>query len=687
MAYRDRENRDFDTFADENILCPACEFHSVPPLTTSHKNGVMPRNGLPIIAPTLLPTNPPVFNPELLVANDCCELLAVAGPLGVFVMELPRRGPPHGAFNGGKEIVYCRNYSLDERLFAHSKLVEVRQVRWHPGSKNDNHLLVLTCDNMFRLYKIDGGSANLVKVYQIGTQPIAVLPGTRLPFLAGLGETGVDFDFALPHIPEKEVEEKRESLGNWDNLEWPIYILRGDGEIFTLIIDVNDKKSPILKGPLSMYPASDDNYGADSCAIMCFKTTPPILAVTTSTGTIFHSIVLASTDDSELGEKKEKFPNYTIYPTNKVVFVFERIELELGLAMTDSSSSYSCPIFIHQDESIKSRYFCTHETGVHIINVPIINELDKFLEVSNDDINICLSNFNNNKSVAEYLLCTHATSTSKVNPVQGFAVFHSPSTMITLLASGLVVTLPLVTNILIESTEEFDILNNENFRSPLKNMLNEPFDIYIKKWLRADVNQPILKLSEDSEPSAKDCYEILSRATQIFRDEHFKKYDKIREEIEKRIRALQMLKKYQSNEIQRINVLKQSMQENAERLAEKYEDIKDKQEELTKRCEQLLILVTQKQPKPSESEKDMYKELKGAQKKITLYAKAIDQIKSKQIYQEIQMKNWHNQDKKKETSLGSSQTKVIKANLKDMTKQITEMIEEVRFFKQNLALK
>lgn len=91
----------------------------------------------------------------------------------------------------------------------------------------------------FRLYKIDESSADLVRVYQIGTQPTAVLPGTRLPFLAGLGETGLDFDFGLPHGPETDKEEKGE--GNWDNLEWPIYILRGDGEIFILLIDIHDK--------------------------------------------------------------------------------------------------------------------------------------------------------------------------------------------------------------------------------------------------------------------------------------------------------------------------------------------------------------------------------------------------------------------------------------------------------------
>lgn len=84
------------------------------------------------------------------------------------------------------------------------------------------------------------------------------------------------------------------------------------------------------------------------------------------------------------------------------------------------------------------------------------------------DTNICLANMNNNKTIAEYILCTHATTTAKVNPIQGFALFHSPSTMITLLASGQAVTLPLVSNILPESTVQLETMNMENISSPLK---------------------------------------------------------------------------------------------------------------------------------------------------------------------------------------------------------------------------
>lgn len=55
------------------------------------------------------------------------------------------------------------------------------------------------------------------------------------------------------------------------------------------------------------------------------------------------------------------------------------------------------------------------------------------------------------------------------------------------------------------------------------------------------------------------------------------------------------------------------------------------------RCERLLISVTQKQPKPTEAENNLYKELKQAEDKLKSYSKAMDQIKAKQKYQEIQV--------------------------------------------------
>ncbi|CAG9814831.1 unnamed protein product [Phaedon cochleariae] len=59
-------------------------------------------------ADELLPLHPPLFSPEFLVVNDTGTLLAVAGPCGVLVLQLPSRCPPYGAFEKNKEVVYCR---------------------------------------------------------------------------------------------------------------------------------------------------------------------------------------------------------------------------------------------------------------------------------------------------------------------------------------------------------------------------------------------------------------------------------------------------------------------------------------------------------------------------------------------------------------------------------------------------
>lgn len=74
--------------------------------------------------------------------------------------------------------------------------------------------------------------------------------------------------------------------------------------VFTKIIFYLFRKKPYLEGPFAMYPSSDDNYGNDACAIICFKTTPPVIAISTCTGTIYHCILITPDDDSEFGGKR-----------------------------------------------------------------------------------------------------------------------------------------------------------------------------------------------------------------------------------------------------------------------------------------------------------------------------------------------------------------------------------------------
>ena len=68
---------------------------------------------------------------------------------------------------------------------------------------------------------------------------------------------------------------------------------------------------PVVYGSLSMFPPAVDNYGTESCSIMCLQTTPPIVAIAECTGKIYHAILL--NDGSDDDEKKASSAYYNMY--------------------------------------------------------------------------------------------------------------------------------------------------------------------------------------------------------------------------------------------------------------------------------------------------------------------------------------------------------------------------------------
>ena len=99
---------------------------------------------------------------------------------------------------------------------------EIRQVRFHPGSPQDNHLVILTSNNTLRLYQLplsDGmgteksSAPEFIRTWFLGQRWTTDgkewnLSGSKLPFLVGLGEMAVDFDFALPIVEVSRTAEK-----------------------------------------------------------------------------------------------------------------------------------------------------------------------------------------------------------------------------------------------------------------------------------------------------------------------------------------------------------------------------------------------------------------------------------------------------------------------------------------------
>lgn len=61
----------------------------------------------------------------------------------------------------------------------------------------------------------------------------------------------------------------------------------------------NHRSAAIVKGPLSMLPDADENYGKGFCSILCIHTTPPIVCIANCKGSIHHTLLLPVEEDFE----------------------------------------------------------------------------------------------------------------------------------------------------------------------------------------------------------------------------------------------------------------------------------------------------------------------------------------------------------------------------------------------------
>ena len=48
-----------------------------------------------------------------------------------------------------------------------------------------------------------------------------------------------------------------------------------------------------------MFPPAEDNYGTDASAIICLGSTPPVIAIATCEGRLYHCVVLCEERDHD----------------------------------------------------------------------------------------------------------------------------------------------------------------------------------------------------------------------------------------------------------------------------------------------------------------------------------------------------------------------------------------------------
>ncbi|KZC11424.1 Nuclear pore complex protein Nup88, partial [Dufourea novaeangliae] len=568
--------------------------------------------------------------------------------------------------------------------------VEIRKARWHPGSTDDSHLLVLTSENTFCLYECEFSSTpRLLKSWKVGRMPHN--SPSKIPDFSSLGDTAVDFDFATPTLRKPEMftgkDINKNNVVDWNQIEWPILVLRGNGEVLivrgNVLLDIHE--IPVVSRTLSMYPPADDNYGIDSCSIMCIQTTPPIVVIAMCTGKIYHALLLKEetndTADSERITWSQSTSAYNLHTPDVALYVYECVEIELGLFYADNDEKYNCPIHLRCDKINKSRYFCAHNAGIHMITLPMVSELEEYISSSEDNDDARLPSLSNQSS-SQYLICrrTKHTGTNEATPILGFGLLQEPCVLIALLHTGDIVARSVIDLHYFPKIEPPEpIINTE------QKVNKEAFDVCIKKLLKHETTQPIIKIGSKS-MSPRECLQLLYHATDIFRKEHFVRHDSVREEIGKKIRALKVMKTHLLKELDSLIEAKRELKHTAERLAERYEDIKDEQEKLAQRAKEVLRLVNYKEPSITPIERAAAEELRKMERKIEDMKIRLLELKRKSDQQSQHIENNECNEKRKEIVFKDDQEKTIQNSLGQMAKDIKELIAEVKRLEEEVSI-
>jgi nuclear pore complex protein Nup88 len=553
-----------------------------------------------------VPTDTPLFDVERITVSTSGRWLGLWGSRGATALELPRRSGKNRQFVGiSGDNVTCHSIPIAERFFMCNPRIILQQASWHPGSAYDGHLMILSSDNHLRIFNLDGNDESGMGpgVNPEQTLPLsstsASLPPSKssnsksffgqssLTVRGSLGETGVSFAFAPPVVssggdPQDDMTP---------NL-WPIFILCGDGSVYCMVTGIGDNK-PVrhqVMGPLAMLPEADDNYGNDSCAILCLHpmiSSPPILVIATSSGTLYHCIVLHKDDDdeddietaSQISDWSSSMAFNDARPVDLALHVYESVELELSLAAKDHHGAeddlnkpFDYPILLHVDPTSPSRYYCSHKAGLHSITLPMVAHLAELTQRPNESlVSAGLPMQLEQASMIEHMVCTQMSSKTSPSPILGLAVSFPPSRMTCLLSDFTVMTLSLSSPSLGEPKALLS--NAQGSSSPLKKasfQSKEPFDKHIAQILQRTTSHPLMKASSNVNISSQECYEILARSTKVLREEYLLKLEKARREIEKRTAGLEERKAQQHKSLAKLAKERFTLRDNAAQLSERY---------------------------------------------------------------------------------------------------------------------
>uniref|UniRef100_A0A1A9WCN8 Nucleoporin Nup88 n=1 Tax=Glossina brevipalpis TaxID=37001 RepID=A0A1A9WCN8_9MUSC len=585
--------------------------------------------------------------------------------------------------------------------------LQLWQVRWHPASPTDSHLLILLSDNTIRVYD----NAYLRHVWQVG--PLLLRKDTNPNGSAGYGLDEIVADFDIAPAVNAETDEVglnmttasasfvsmehqnttiiprtfddnsfnktiQKSQRRPMKIQWPLVILRQNGNIYVLMAGLDTAK-PRLQGPLTMTPSRTDNYGLDSCSLLVIPSLPPTLVIAETNGKLHHGLFLEA-EVAGSPPSVEVDEGLMIHPCEWTVSVLETVELELGLPEETTTERYYCPIFLKRDYINELRYFAYHNTGLHVVTIHFIDELQRYLEseVSSDINSVFVP------SHAEYLVCTKIDSGERVNAVLGFTLMQMPHSVVLLLSSGQVLSLKLIIDSkLLAPLSTMKAIPAANAsidqqHSQLNELLGTSFVDDIRRLLKRDVTQPILSLDKSSTPISQESYELLLQAIEVLRTQYFKKHELVRAEFNKRILTLKLWMERQKQDVSDLDGERNKIRDSAHKLAEKFEELREQQEVLTKRYQDLMREANTRLPGNNLAQKEFTKEVERLNDCTKKMLSSFEKYKNTINKQNYQISKYQESSRTKTYELSQGQERTIKDILLQINIEIESQIKEIK---------
>lgn len=564
----------------------------------------------------LLLASRPYFTVKDVKLSPAKNLLALIGDNGVTIVEMPRKWGRRYKGETKESQVFCKTFNINERLFTCEKRLKTRHVAWHPlGYEAKQVLCILTNDNRLRFHNVTADQEiqviNLKVKNETDDQDALCLGISML----NLGELAICFDFGPPTVIQEP------------DILWPIYILMDSGDIYLIYTNFqNPLYAEHIIGPLTMLPQAEDNYGSDACSLIVLDSCPPLLAIATPSGTIYHCFAFP--------DKKEVLSKQTLY-------VYEAIELSKDLIANPNDPYSPHQMRLFKDPTSEIRYFCVHENGVHTIVLPILETIQHDSEMINEK-----------ESFSEFLICTRTSTPSDEVLDQEQDILSTPLGLaVEVRQTSIVLLVLMVDNEMIvhRISPATTLINRKRFPKKAldtsRDSSNEPdiqnlsqvdasranFDEQIQQILKRKTSIPMLKLSENDEQK-KQIIEVVNRAVTVFKSEYLKKFDLAGEAIKKKLTMLERDMQNQRDEYDKIARDKDDVYNSVISLASKAGMVCEKQKDLLSRLDRVLAVVSYGHPDLSEAEAKLRRELASVNGKLLFYRDQLDSVVNKHKY-------------------------------------------------------